>query len=64
MKLTTLSFDTGSATVQWEGEGLGDVEYHLLLEIKKQGQTAAAERGREVRRRGADVLSEGGPAVG
>lgn len=59
-----LSFDAGSTTMQWEGKGLGAVECHLFLEIKKEGQTATAERGREVRRCGADVLSEGDPAVG
>lgn len=50
--------------MQWERKGLGAVECHLFLEIKKEGQTATAERGREVQRCGADVLSEGDPAVG
>lgn len=46
MKLTTLNFDTGSATVQWKGKGLGAVKRHLLLEMT-EGQTVTAERGRK-----------------
>jgi len=63
MKSTTLSFDTGSTAMQWEGKGLGAVKRHLLSGIK-EGQTATAERGRKAWRGGESGRAFGGRPSG